>query len=79
MADILVRNVPEPVLGALRKRAAQNRRSLQQEVLSILEAASREPDGRSGAEIAAAIRWRLSGSGRHFEDSVTSLREDRER
>jgi plasmid stability protein len=79
MANILIRNVPEPILSALRKRAAQNRRSLQQEVLGIIEAAAGEPEGRTGAEIASAIRRRLSSSGRQFEDSVALLREDRAR
>jgi plasmid stability protein len=79
MTDILVRGVPESVLGALKERAARNRRSLQQEVLGILETAAHEPEGHTGAEVAAAIRRRLTASGRQFEDSVPSLRDDRAR
>jgi plasmid stability protein len=79
MTDILVRDVPDSVLGALKERAARNRRSLQQEVLGILEAAACEPAEHTGTEVAAAIRRRLATSGRHFEDSVASLGDDRAR
>jgi plasmid stability protein len=40
---IHIRHVPEPLLSALRERAAANGRSLQQEVLTILEAAIAAP------------------------------------
>jgi plasmid stability protein len=40
MPDVLVRNIPEPVLATLKQRAAQHRRSLQQELLSVIEAAA---------------------------------------
>ncbi len=36
MPDILVRNVPEDVVEVLKKRASENRRSLQQELLVVL-------------------------------------------
>ncbi len=36
MSDVLVRNVPEHLLEALKQRAEQNRRSLQQELPTIL-------------------------------------------
>jgi plasmid stability protein len=38
-----VRNVPEPLLAALRERAERHGRSMQQEVLGILAAAVSEP------------------------------------
>jgi plasmid stability protein len=38
-----IRHVPEPLLSALQERAAVNGRSLQQEVLTILEAAIATP------------------------------------
>jgi plasmid stability protein len=40
---INIRNVPEPVAAALRERASKHGRSLQQELLSILESAAAEP------------------------------------
>ena len=43
MVAIHVRNVPESVVAALRERAARHGRSMQREVLAILEAAAAEP------------------------------------
>ena len=37
MPDISVKNVPEPVLEKLRQRARRNHRSLQGELMSIIE------------------------------------------
>jgi plasmid stability protein len=43
MVAFNVRNVPGPVAAALRERARKNGRSLQQELLAILESAADEP------------------------------------
>jgi plasmid stability protein len=43
MVALNIRNVPEPVAAALRERASRHGRSLQQELLSILESAAAEP------------------------------------
>jgi len=43
MVAFNVRNVPEPVAAALRERASRHGRSLQQELLAILEKAAAEP------------------------------------
>jgi len=43
MVAFNIRNVPEPVATALRERASKHGRSLQQELLSILESAAAEP------------------------------------
>jgi plasmid stability protein len=43
MVAFNIRNVPEPVATALRERAGKHGRSLQQELLSILESAAAEP------------------------------------
>lgn len=40
MAAIHVRNVPEPVVAALRERAARHGHSMQQEIRQILQAAA---------------------------------------
>ena len=79
MPDVLVRNVPQPVLDALKHRAEQHRRSLQQELVTILEAAAQEASRETAAQVAAALRARLAQSGRTFSDSTLDLREDRER
>jgi plasmid stability protein len=43
MVAFNIRNVPEPVAAALRERASRHGRSLQQELLAILELAAAEP------------------------------------
>ncbi|HEY7061176.1 MAG TPA: hypothetical protein VII06_06840 [Chloroflexota bacterium] len=79
MPDVLIRNVPDATLAALKHRAGADRRSLQQELLGILEAAIADQASPTPAEIAATIRARLAASGRAFGDSTALVREDRER
>lgn len=79
MPDILIRNVPEPIVERLKDRAARHRRSLQRELLAIIEAAVGEPSAPDPARVAAAIRERLAASGRRFSDSAGLVREDRDR
>ena len=43
MASILIKNVPKPLKEHLQREAERNRRSLNQQVLSILEQASAMP------------------------------------
>ena len=78
MADVLMRGVPEEVLDILKRKAAENRRSLQQELLLILEDTART-DSSGAVEAAAKVRERLSGYGKTFSDSTGQIREDRER
>ena len=78
MPDVLVRNVPQSALDALKRRAAEHRRSLQQELLGIVEDAASPSPQRSPAQIAIAIRERLARSGRTFTDSTPLIRADRE-
>lgn len=78
MADVLVRGVPREVLEILKRKAAENRRSLQQELLLILEDAART-DSSKAVESAAKLRERLSSYGKTFSDSTGQIREDRER
>lgn len=79
MPNVLVRNVPDSVLEALRRRAQQNRRSLQQEIVTILEAAAQAPDRQAAVEAALAMQERLKRSGRAFSESALDIRADRER
>lgn len=78
MPNLLVRDVPEDVVAALKRRAASQRRSLQQEMLEILAQAAEEP-AMTAAETAAAIRERLAAKGIAFGDSTPLIRADRER
>lgn len=79
VSDVLIRNVPESVLEELKRRAKQRRRSLQQELLRVLEDAAAEVPRPAPDELAATIRARLAQSGRTFGDSAELIREDRER
>ncbi len=54
---LTLRNVPEPVLRALRSRARRSRRSMQKEILAILEEAA--IDRASMVEQLRALRTRL--------------------
>jgi len=68
------------MLEALKRRAAANRRSLQQELLWLLEiTAADETDRETAIRAADAIRERLARSGRVFSDSTELIREDRSR
>jgi hypothetical protein len=68
------------MLEALKRRAAANRRSLQQELLWLLEiTAAEEPDREEAIRAADTIRERLARSGRVFSDSTELIREDRSR
>ena len=80
MSDILVRDVPTDLLDSLKARAARNGRSLQREVMIILEGTLKDEARRRDAIVAAdEIRDRLAASGRQFGNSVDDLREDRAR
>jgi len=77
MSDFLVWDVPQDVLAALNAQAASNRRSLQQELLLMLEKAV-EQDSYAFCR-AAQIREKLASYGRSYSDSTEVTREYRER
>ncbi len=79
MADLLVRHVSDAVVKSLKNRANRHRRSLQRELIAILESAA-ENDGReTPARIAAIVRARLSRRGRRYSDGAASIHQDRNR
>ena len=55
MAQLMVRNLAEDLVRALKQRAAKHNRSAEQEHREILQAALRGPRRRSIAEVLAAI------------------------
>ncbi|PZS04348.1 MAG: hypothetical protein DLM70_07905 [Chloroflexi bacterium] len=77
--NLLVRDVPQQVIETLKRRATNHRRSLQQEMLVILEQATEQPTAMTAVEIATAIRERLAEKGIAFVDSTPLIRADRER
>lgn len=87
--NLSVKNVPDELAESLRQRASRNRRSLQRELLSILEAAvgrgtatiaavgqKRTPDTVLTIEQLAEISQRLFPSG--TESSVAFIRKLRD-
>lgn len=55
---LTVKNVPRPMADELRKRAAKNHRSLQGELMAILERAAHETAQLSVAEVYERVRRR---------------------
>ncbi len=78
MSQVLVRDLDGKTLEALKRRAKQNNRSLQQELKTILEEAAGLKPVDMLAE-ADRIREVLARSGRQFSDSADLIREDRDR
>ncbi len=78
MPDLLIRNVHEKTVSALKDKAAKNRHSLQQELLQIIEAAARE-DHIINTDYANMVREQLQAYGAEFTDSTKSIRADRNR
>lgn len=76
MGQVIVRNLDDDVVIRLKRRAANKRRSLEQELRLILTAAAR-PGLDELHENAAAIRQQLAG--RPQTDSTDLIREDRDR
>jgi plasmid stability protein len=78
MGNLLIRDVPEKIVARLKDRAKRRKRSLQQELHSILVATATQ----SSAEIfkqASRMRAKLRKKGIRFSDSAELLRKDRSR
>ncbi len=76
MAQVLVRNVDDRTMKALKRRAGYHRTSLQQELKTILEEASRSVSLDAEA-VARRIRENLRKKGISYADSGQSQAEDR--
>jgi len=79
VSDVLLRDVPEPLLKALKDRADQHQQSVEGEVLTILESTLGASTSRDPIQRAQQIREQLAATNRSFSDSVDVLREDHER
>ncbi|MDX1638958.1 MAG: hypothetical protein R3281_13375 [Balneolaceae bacterium] len=78
MSDVLIRNIDEDTLKKLKKKAAANNRSLQEELKNLLESHA----GPDIEEVRRMVRENLAkyrAEGRMFSDSVDDIREDRDR
>ena len=76
MKTLTIRSLPDDLLRDLKRLAARNRRSLQQQVLMLLEQA-RSLSGDSPVEQAREMRARFSG--RELGDTVAEQRQERAR
>ncbi len=77
MKVITVRNIPDALYRVLVRSAERNRRSLQQQVLTILERARLIDDADPPIERALRMRARLAG--RALGDTVAEVRRERRR
>jgi antitoxin FitA len=76
MAQVLIRNVPDDVIAAHRKRAKAHGRSLEQELRNLIErAAPYSPEER----LAAALRFQSQTTAGPRTDPAELVREDRDR
>lgn len=78
MATIQIRDVPDDVHGAYRRRAAEAGKSLQEFLLAELVARGR---ARTPAEVVAEVRQQVAareGRGYSSTSSVSEVRADRE-
>lgn len=54
--NLSIKNAPEHVVQRLRQRAERHHRSLQGELMAIIEAAAREDQAATPAEVLAEVR-----------------------
>lgn len=74
--NLSIKNAPEDVVERLRRRAARNHRSLQGELMAIIEAAALEDGRLTAADVLSKVR----GLGlRTPAESAAIIRADRDR
>jgi len=76
MPQLLIRNLDDETIHALKTCAKRHNRSLQGEAKRILEQYASRPDEEP---LAIAERWQSYFADRTFTDSTELLREDRDR
>jgi len=76
MKALTIRNVPDELYRLITRLAKRNRRSIQQQMLSIIERV-RILDHESPVEKAMDIRQRLAG--RNLGNTIEEVREERNR
>lgn len=78
MPDVLIRNIDEKTLESLKKRAAENKRSLQAELKMILEEIA-GPSRKEVVQMVEEIQREFKSEGVKFTDSTDEIRNERER
>ncbi|HEY2070618.1 MAG TPA: Arc family DNA-binding protein [Rhizomicrobium sp.] len=77
MGQLLVRDVPEETIAALKERAKENGRSAEAEHRALLQQALKPQIAEQWKEI-DRLRNELAESGRTFADSTEFIRRDRD-
>jgi plasmid stability protein len=78
MPSLLISDLEQGILEQLRQRASRHGRTVETEARTIL-AEALGPAANDPWSAVDAIRQRLAATGRDFSDSVSLIREDRER
>jgi antitoxin FitA len=76
-ASLSIKNVPDDVVERLRARAARNRRSLQGELLDLIERAADELPTISAREVYQRIRKLNLPAGERSTDIIRDMRDAR--
>ena len=76
MKALSIRNLPDEVYAALKAMASANHRSMQEQVLCMIE---REARLITAPGLAEARAWRQRLAGRQLGDTVEDVRQDRAR
>lgn len=76
MKTLTIRNIPDDLYQVVSRVASRNRRSIQQQLMVLLEK-MRALDSESPVARAASIRSRLAG--RNLGNTVDEIREERAR
>ena len=76
-ASLSIKNVPDAVVERLRARAARNRRSLQGELLDLIERAADELPTISARDVYERIRKLKLPTGERSADIIREMRDAR--
>jgi len=76
MKTLTIREVPDEVYTTLRECAVVNHRSLQEQVVALLE---REAHLVRGAQAGRLLRWRQKLAGRKLGNITAEIRRERQR
>lgn len=74
MPNLSIKDVPEAVAEKLRQRAARNHRSLQGELMALLEAAVAPAEPVSGAPVGSPGRRTAAARPKSFADAAAEFR-----
>jgi plasmid stability protein len=75
--NLSIKNVPDDLAQRLRRRAERRHRSLQGELMAIIEAAARDDQAATPAEVLAEVRRLGLGAPSEAADMVRSSRDSR--